>query len=167
MWDRHYIQTLSTGVFSILHAGQTLLRVEFGEEHLLLIDIQAMNPRKSSTFLSLFLKQQSIKVVKPSSVSPLLVKKKPYVLFSSKCGVRCRLYFYVTLWSIDRILSRIAKNWIDVQTKQFLFESNENIPLRPFKRKAIQKTLKNSNANRKISRKIARKLLSLLFNGAV
>ena len=120
-----------------------------------------MNPRKSSTFLSLFLKQQSIKVVKPSSVSPLLVKKKPYVLFSSKCGVRCRLYFYVTLWSIDRILSRIAKNWIDVQSKQFLFKSSENIPLRPFTRKAIQKTLKNPNVNRKISRKIARKLLKL------
>ena len=48
------------------------------------------------------------------------------------------------------ILSRIAKN---VQSKQFLFESNENIPLRPFTRKAIQKTFKNPNVNRKISRK--------------
>ena len=28
---------------------------------------------------------------------------------------------------------------IDVQSKQFLFESNENIPLRPFTRKAIRK----------------------------
>ena len=35
--------------------------------------------------------------------------------------------------------------------KQCLFESYENIPLRPFTRKAIQKTLKNPNVNRKIS----------------
>lgn len=61
-------QTISTGVFRILHG-----RVEFGKVHHLLIDIQPMNPRKSSTFLSLVLKQQSMKVVKPSSVSPLLV----------------------------------------------------------------------------------------------
>ena len=70
-------------------------RVDLGEVHHLLIDIQPMNPGKSRTFLSLVLKQQSIKVVKPSSVSPLLVKRKAYVLFSSKCkyGVRCRLHF--------------------------------------------------------------------------
>ena len=53
-----------------------LRRVEFGEVRHLLIDIQPMNPRKSSIFLSLVLKQQSIKVVKPSSVIPLLVKGK-------------------------------------------------------------------------------------------
>ena len=47
-----------------------------------------MNPRKSSLFLFLVPKKQSIKVVKPSSVSPLLVKGKAYVLFSSKSGNR-------------------------------------------------------------------------------
>ena len=91
-------QTLSTGVFRILHGRLPLRRLEFGKVHHLRIDIQLMTPRKSSTFLSLVLKQQSMKVVKPSSVSPLLVKRKAYALFSSpmlqlKCkyGVRCRL----------------------------------------------------------------------------
>ena len=56
----------------------------FGEVHHLLIDIQPMNPRRSSTFLFLVPNQRSIKVVRPSSVSPLLVKGKAYVLFSWK-----------------------------------------------------------------------------------
>ena len=36
--------------------------------------------------------------MKPSSVSPLLVKRKVYALFSSKCnyGSRCRLHFYMS-----------------------------------------------------------------------
>ena len=45
---------------------------------------QPMNPRRSSTFLFLVPKQRSKKVVKPSSISPLLVKGKAYVLFSSE-----------------------------------------------------------------------------------
>ena len=48
--------------------------------------------------LALVLKQQSIKVVKPFSVSPLLVKRKAFDLFSSKYkyGGRCRLHSYVS-----------------------------------------------------------------------
>ena len=58
--------------------------VVFGEVHHLLIDIQPINPRRSSTFLFLVPNQRSIKVVRPSSVSPLLVKGKAYALFSWK-----------------------------------------------------------------------------------
>ena len=79
---RHYIQTLSTGVFrSYTHDNHWVV---FGEVHHLLIDIQPMNPRRSSTFLFLVPNQRSIKVARPSSVSPLLVKGKAYVLFSWK-----------------------------------------------------------------------------------
>ena len=84
---RHCIQTISTGVFRILHARKSFRRVEFGEVHHLLIDIQPMNPRKSSTFLSLVLKPLSIKEVKPFSVSPLLVKRKAYGLICSRPNV--------------------------------------------------------------------------------
>ena len=50
-----------------------------------------MPPRYSTsfltTFLALVLKKQSIKVVKPSSVSPLLVKRKAYVQSRSRRNV--------------------------------------------------------------------------------
>ena len=58
--------------------------VVFGEVHHLLIDIQPVNPRRSSTFLFLVPNQRSIKVARPSSVRPLLVKGKADVLFSWK-----------------------------------------------------------------------------------
>ena len=58
--------------------------IGFGEVHHLLIDIQPMNPRRSSTYLFLVPNQRSIKVVRPSSVSRLLVKGKVYVVFPWK-----------------------------------------------------------------------------------
>ena len=71
---------LSTGVFRILHDSHC----EFGKVHHLLIHIERMSdmtPRKSTTFISLGLKQLFVKVTKPSSVSPF--KQKAYILFSS------------------------------------------------------------------------------------
>ena len=65
---RHYIQTLiSTGVFRIPHAR--LRRVVFGGVHHLLIDIQPMNPKKPSTFLSLPAILESSEVFKRQSLA--------------------------------------------------------------------------------------------------
>ena len=71
-------ETLHSNVkyWCIQNPTHTTLKVVFGEVHHLLIGIQPMNPRRSSTFLFLVPKQRSIKVVKLSSVSPLLVKGK-------------------------------------------------------------------------------------------
>ena len=84
-----YCETLHSNVkywcIQLQHTRYSLLRmVVFGEVHHLLIDIQPVNPRRSSTFLFLVPNQRSIKVARPSSVSPLLVKVKAYVLFSWK-----------------------------------------------------------------------------------
>ena len=128
-----------------------------------------MNPRRCSTFLFLVPKQRSIKVVKPSSVSPLLVKGKAYVLFSSK-SVKWRpmstsfLSRNGQLIGFCYALTKTESRDLIRRSKQtLLFQSYEKTPLRPFTRKAIRKTLKNPNVNRKIShgQKIARKLFKL------
>ena len=155
------LQTLSTGVFRILHGRLPLRRLEFGKVHHLRIDIQLMTPRKSSTFLSLVLEQQSMKVVKPSSVSPLLVKRKAYALFSSpmlqrKCkyGVRCRLpslsrngqlIGFCQVLPIDRFNKTFKANNFYLRAMR--------TPLRPFTRKTIRKILKNPNVTRKLSQR--------------
>ena len=112
---RHYIQTLITGVFrSYTHDIKSLRRmVVFGEVHHLLIDIQPMNPRRYSTFLFLVPNQRFIKIVRPSSVSPLLVKGKAYVLFSWKSvnllplcydrEIKDLIFFYNCLYGISPI----------------------------------------------------------------
>ena len=118
----------------------------FGEVHHLLIDIQPMNPRRSSTFLFLVPNQRSIKVVRPSSVSPLLVKGKAYVLFSWKSVNMVSDVDFISMSRNGQLIGFCHA------FKHFLFESYEKTPLRPLARpKAIRKTLKNPNVNRKIS----------------
>ena len=119
----------------------------------LLIDIQPMNPRRSSTFLFLVPNQRSIKVVKPSSVSPLLVKGKAYVLFSWKSVNMVSDVDFISMSRNGQLigfchaLPKTESRDFIRRTKQTLFIS----PLRPLARKAIRKTLKNPNVNRKIS----------------
>ena len=94
-------------------------------------------------FISLVLKQVFVKVTKSSSVSPF--KQKAYILFSSfmlhsemQIWRPMSTQFSVTQWSIDRILSLVAKklNWIERFNKTFrentfIVNFIRNIPLRP------------------------------------
>ena len=77
---RHYIQTLvySGPTHTIIIAAHGSVRRSTSPSHWWIREDPA------STFLFLVPNQRSIKVVRPSSVSPLLVKGKAYVLFSWK-----------------------------------------------------------------------------------
>ena len=132
--------------------------VVFGEVHHLLIDIQPVNPRRSSTFLFLVPNQRSIKVARPSSVSPLLVKGKAYVLFSWKSVNMVSDVDFISM-SRNGQLTGFCHALPKTESRDLIRRSKQTLfiwklwktPLRPLARKAIRKTLKNPNVNRKIS----------------